>query len=172
MLSLVLLLLFVAPAPDTSAQKISVNAPLPDVRQYRKRPLFVDPFSKIEEKAAPKPESGGGRLPEKKLDVKLDIPEAVIRQMEVYLNREEIRRTQGYRVQIYSGVSSLASDARFNFLEMFPDYNVYTFYDKPFFKVRVGNFISKKEAETFCSEIKNYFPPAFVVPAQVEIKQK
>lgn len=160
---------------DTTAlETLNPTTPLPDVRQYRKKIVYIDPFAKIEEKVPVKPPDPV--LPKEnvpqRLEVNIMIPDVVQRQMEAYLRREDVKQAVGFRVQIFSGDGSSASNMRFDFLEMYPEVDVYTFYDKPFFKVRVGNFGVRKDADAFCSEIKPYFPAAFVVPEQIIIKSK
>lgn len=77
----------------------------------------------------------------------------------------------GYRVQLYSGNNGEATDTRMNFLEMYRNVKVYSIYDQPYFKVRVGNFVTRYEADVFCKELRQHFPGAFVVPDEVSLER-
>lgn len=79
--------------------------------------------------------------------------------------------TEGWRVQIYfeSGNNSkqLATNARVRFLEDFPDYGAYLTFNEPYYKVRVGDFRTRMDAEGFRQMIITEFPNAYVVPDKV-----
>lgn len=79
--------------------------------------------------------------------------------------------TEGWRVQIYfeSGNNSkqLATNARVRFTEAFPDYGAYLTFNEPYYKVRVGDFRTRMDAEGFRQMIITEFPNAYVVPDKV-----
>lgn len=69
----------------------------------------------------------------------------------------------GYRVQVFSSnVQRTAKSEAFKIekeiLDLFPEYPVYVNYTSPFWKVRVGNFSSYSEAQSFREELVKYFP--------------
>jgi len=78
---------------------------------------------------------------------------------------------EGWRVQIYfeSGNNSkmLATNARDRFIELFPDYGAYLSFNEPYYKVRVGDFRTRMDAEGFRQMIITEFPNAYVVPDKV-----
>lgn len=78
----------------------------------------------------------------------------------------------GYRIQIFfdsgSRAKSKAAAARQKFLSHFPELEAYTIFDAPHFKVRVGNFRTRIEAERFLQEIRKYFEVAFVMKTKIE----
>ena len=73
----------------------------------------------------------------------------------------------GFRIRIFIDSSrsarekSLSEMRRFN--ELYPSVMVYRSYDAPNFKVSVGNFRNRVEAEAFLGKIRSSFPEAFVV---------
>lgn len=79
---------------------------------------------------------------------------------------------QGYRIQIYSssgtGSSQRAREERAKFLTFYPNVPAYNDYDAPNFRVRVGNFRTKLEAEELKKLISQEFPSCFIVPDYIE----
>ena len=84
-----------------------------------------------------------------------------------YDRMEHIQK--GYRVQIYLGDRKGQGDARKKFNELFPDYASYPDYQAPNFKVRVGDFKHRADAERLLYEVRKEFPGAFIVPDEVEL---
>lgn len=76
---------------------------------------------------------------------------------------------KGYRVQIYLGDRKGQGEARKKFNELFPDYASYPDYQAPNFKVRVGDFKHRADAERLLYEVRKEFPGAFIVPDEVEL---
>lgn len=74
---------------------------------------------------------------------------------------------RGYRIQIFSvsGVNSKdkANKAKAEFLMYNDDNQVYIVYNEPYFKVRIGDFLTKLEALRFMQTIIKEHPFAFVV---------
>ena len=53
--------------------------------------------------------------------------------------------------------------------ENFPDEKAYVLYQSPYFKVRVGNFINRSDAENFSKELSTYLSqPAYIVEDMIE----
>ncbi len=86
--------------------------------------------------------------------------------------------TNGFRVQVFSSnVQQTAKNKAFNIekqiQEAFPDLLVYVNYTSPFWKVRVGDFKSKSEAQVFKSQLIDSFPimksEIYIVPEQIVI---
>ncbi len=76
----------------------------------------------------------------------------------------------GYRVQIFSASSHQAAEqALARARELFAGEDVYVEFEPPFFKVRVGNFRTRKEAESLVAAAKKQgYDSAF--PAETQIK--
>jgi hypothetical protein len=78
----------------------------------------------------------------------------------------------GYRIQIYevSGTrsSSLAREVMSEFSEKYPTVPVYLSWQAPSFKVRVGDFRNRMEAEGFLSRIKRHYPIAWVIRDKIK----
>lgn len=79
----------------------------------------------------------------------------------------------GFRIQIYSGSMRSAreesNDVISEFISEFPEIKYNRRFDPPnFFKVRVGNYRTKRDALEDFLEIKKKFPNAYIVPDIIE----
>lgn len=81
-----------------------------------------------------------------------------------------IRQGRGYRVQIYYGNDrSKASQIKVDFMRRYPDVRATLSYIHPQYRVKVGDFATRKDAWEFYREIDNIFSPCMVVPDKVII---
>ena len=77
----------------------------------------------------------------------------------------------GYRIMVYSGNSSEESaGVRKEVYEWSREYEVYTQYKQPAFRVKVGNFEDRISANYAYSDLVRFFPNAVIIPDQIEIK--
>ena len=80
---------------------------------------------------------------------------------------------EGYRLQLFSssGPNSFdqANEVQTEFLTIYNEVPAYVVHKKPAFKVRVGDFRTRLEAERFFIELKESFPDAFIVKDDVEL---
>jgi hypothetical protein len=86
---------------------------------------------------------------------------------------EKFSKSDGFRVQIFS-ISGANSRDRANmmkaeFLDKYPDVEVYIVYHAPAYKVRLGNFRTKLDALGFLQSIKEDYPFAFVAVDKIEL---
>jgi len=79
----------------------------------------------------------------------------------------------GYRVQIYfdSGNNSKkrAMETRAQFLAKHPEMEAYIIFQDPHYKVRVGDFRTKMEAEGFRERIAFEYPGSFVTKDEINL---
>lgn len=81
-----------------------------------------------------------------------------------------IRSGKGFRVQIYSGNErEQANRLKVDFVKKFPNVRTYLTYIQPQFRVKVGDFINRADAQKFANQISNQYSPVSVVPDIVEI---
>ncbi|MCX7607374.1 MAG: SPOR domain-containing protein [Bacteroidia bacterium] len=74
----------------------------------------------------------------------------------------------GYRIQVLTTTSRQAADSlRFHLLETFITTGIYMIYESPSYKIRVGDFLDRKEAEAWLERHGREFPGAFIVPDKV-----
>jgi hypothetical protein len=76
--------------------------------------------------------------------------------------KPELRRI--YRVQLSSSRSRTEiNDLKTQFSAKYPGIPVYMSFDPPTFKLRVGNFASRHDAEQFLKEIRKSYSASFIV---------
>ena len=89
---------------------------------------------------------------------------------EIYL--KTIRNMQGYRVQVINtNDRNKALDIKTKLLNEFPGEKTYLVYHSPYFKIQIGNFLKREDAENLLDRIKKLYPTGvFIVPSRVEFK--
>jgi len=81
-----------------------------------------------------------------------------------------IYSTRGYRLQIYSGNDRLkATKLKIDFLRRFPGVHAYMSYIQPQFRVKVGDYKTRQEAEQMYHEVGDLCNPCMIVPDIVVI---
>ncbi len=77
---------------------------------------------------------------------------------------------KGYRIQLLSTTNrDEANKIKGDVLTKFTDQKAYLTYHSPYFKVRVGNFIKKEDAEKFRQQLNKYYPQGvYVVEDAIE----
>ena len=74
----------------------------------------------------------------------------------------------GFRVQIFTGENRKeAYNAQGKFQEQYPDVKSYVIYNEPNFKVRVGDFRTRLDAEKFQDELKKWFNGMFIIQEKI-----
>ncbi len=76
-------------------------------------------------------------------------------------------KIKGYRIQIYYGSENGAIATRNKFLGIFPNISCYIEYETPDWKVKVGNYRTRLEADKAREEILLAFDGAFVLLAEI-----
>ncbi len=88
-----------------------------------------------------------------------------------YINYLYKKPLHGWRVQLYFGIGKKgrqeAEKIRNQFISQYPDIPVYIFFEQPYFKVKVGNFTSRKSAQRLLYLIKEDFPRAFIIEDRI-----
>jgi hypothetical protein len=86
--------------------------------------------------------------------------------------RNSRRSAQGYRIQVISTNNrTKALEAKTRIYQHFPELKSYLMYQSPFFKLKVGNFLERQEAENYLHDIMALFPAGvYVVRDMVEVK--
>jgi SPOR domain len=86
--------------------------------------------------------------------------------------RNNRRSAQGFRIQVISTNNrTKAMEAKTKIYQRFPELKAYLMYQSPFFKLKVGNFVEREEAENYLQDILQIFPTGvYVVRDVVEVK--
>lgn len=78
--------------------------------------------------------------------------------------------SDGFRVQIFSGSSrKSAYAAQAKFLDKYPAVPTYVTYREPNFKVHVGDYRSRLEAEKMMDDLKDYFAGLFIIEEKINL---
>lgn len=77
---------------------------------------------------------------------------------------------KGFRVQIYNGADrNKAIQVKADFMRQFPGVRTYLTYVSPCFRVKVGDYRSRAEAEGMLREANSIYNPSMIVPDVVRI---
>jgi len=91
---------------------------------------------------------------------------------EYSLENEEHNGIEGYRIHLFfeSGNNSKARtmNVRDEFLRIYPEVGAYVIYGSPYYRLRVGDFRSKIEAEQFLQQIIRRYPAAYVIKTKIK----
>lgn len=99
----------------------------------------------------------------KKLDAILDT---------IAIRNKSVKFTNGFRIQIYVGNDrKSADDAKIYTYQKYPEIYPYLSYQQPIYKVKIGDFLNRMDAERYYSDIKDLYPSAMILPDRVEIKK-
>jgi hypothetical protein len=76
----------------------------------------------------------------------------------------------GFRIQLYFGSErAKAQEIRSDFMSQFPMQGAYLVYHQPYFKVRIGDFRTRMEAQAFLKKISSTYSTAFIVTDEVKL---
>jgi len=107
----------------------------------------------------------------------LDAPLHVNKRFEAILDtiamrNKSVKFTNGFRIQIYVGNDrKSADDAKIYTYQKYPEIFPYLSYQQPIYKVKIGDFLNRMDAERYYSDIKELYPSAMILPDRVEIKK-
>jgi hypothetical protein len=83
---------------------------------------------------------------------------------------QNLKFAEGFRIQVYSGPSREdANKARDHVFDILPDVDVYPIFRQPVFRVTVGDYTDRLEANSAYVKLKRDFPNAILVPAKINI---
>ncbi|MFN4145745.1 MAG: SPOR domain-containing protein [Runella sp.] len=83
-----------------------------------------------------------------------------------------VRYAAGYRIQIYVGNTRKdADDARLYTYQAFPELNPYMAYSQPTYRVKIGDFMTRMEAERYLQQVRNRYEAAVILPEKIELKR-
>jgi hypothetical protein len=88
----------------------------------------------------------------------------------VYIDNN--RTASGYRILVMNtNDRKKAMDVKSTLMRDFPDHKVYLIYQSPYFKIQIGNFRKREEAETLRKQVTRIYPTGvIVIPSTIEIR--
>jgi len=85
--------------------------------------------------------------------------------------RTTIKYLDGFTIQVYGGDNRTAArNYRTDLIRNFPETRPKMVFEQPNYKVRVGSYYTRLEAQRFFMEVKDIFPRAILVPSRLSIQ--
>jgi len=86
--------------------------------------------------------------------------------------RNSRRAAPGFRILVISSNDrNKVIDAKTKMYREFPELKAYMMYNSPFFRLKVGNFRERTDAEEYLSRIQRLYPTGvYIVPDTIEIR--
>jgi hypothetical protein len=86
---------------------------------------------------------------------------------------QAIKTMDGFRIQLFSdsgnNSKTRAQVVYDEFMARFPETGVYLTFKSPNYKVRVGDFRTKLDAQRFLNELSGDYPNAFIITDQINL---
>lgn len=126
------------------------------------------------EEAPSAPRNAGGNIsPEPGVNVSKDITEELNQLTDEVADRnKDVKTVQGFTVQVYSGTSrEQAEQVQRQVYHVVPDVQPEIKYMQPNYKVQVGKFVERLEAQKTYSMLKQEFPSSLIIPDRIRINQ-
>ena len=73
----------------------------------------------------------------------------------------------GFTIQVYSGRREEALNAKKTLTNVLPDLDSEVQFTEPIFRVKVGKYFTRLQAQQDYSEVKRYFPAAIIIPEKI-----
>jgi hypothetical protein len=79
--------------------------------------------------------------------------------------------TSGFRVQIFSGPDRKnAYTVQTKFKSLYPNIRSYVSYNQPNYRVRVGDFRTRLEAQKTINKLKRHYQTLFIFPERINLR--
>ncbi len=105
-------------------------------------------------------------------DPRLDLLVKKQAQINEETSRDARRIVKGFRLMVITTNSlNEAIAAKTKVYTYFPELKAYMWHQSPYYKLKVGNFKERKDAEAYQRKLAVFFPKGvFVIPDKVEVK--
>lgn len=156
------------PAHGQTDSTAYLNYETNNVETYRIRFSYPDPYSTLPSAAAPIKYDTTQRKPRLTLLQSVAIEQLAERL--IAFNKSAVS-ADGYRIQLFTGARGSAGNVKYQAQTLFPAHVCYMDYERPYFKVRLGDFLTRREAETVLRYAQETWPGAFIVPSRVNLNR-
>lgn len=154
----------------SSVRNVSKAPDQEDLSEVRPHYKYVEP--KLQQSDLPERRETAGKTKATTPSQSLEVTQ----KLETFLDtlaeqNKAIKYVNGFRIQIYVGNIRSEADAAKSFVyTSFSELLPYVTYTQPTYRVKVGDFMYKSDAEAYLDRIKPQYPTALIVPDKVEIK--
>jgi len=90
----------------------------------------------------------------------------------VALMNEHPPSIKGYRVEIFFGQRKDAEQVKSAFLKYYQQWPIYVVWQQPNFKVQIGDFMTKLQAEKTQQEIKSKYPNSYIAITDIKTNEE
>ncbi len=114
---------------------------------------------------------------EKPNNILTQLPQQVNSQVDMALDsiavrNKTVRYSTGYRIQVYVGNDRKEVDeAKVYVYQNFSELNTYLTFSQPTYKLKVGDFTSRFDAERYFYSIKQRYSMAMIISERIDIKR-
>ena len=86
--------------------------------------------------------------------------------------RNSRRTMSGFRIQIVNSTDrNVAIDAKTKVYQLYPELKAYLLFQSPYYRIKVGNFKTRSEAETYMKSLqRNFSGSIFILKDIIEVK--
>jgi hypothetical protein len=90
----------------------------------------------------------------------------------ISIQNRALRFAVGYRIQIYAGnLRTEADDAKLFVYQNYPELIPYIAFISPTYRVKVGDFMNKLDAECYLQQVRQQFASAIILPEKIDLKK-
>lgn len=90
----------------------------------------------------------------------------------IAMANEQITDAQGYRISIFSGNSRSDFEAAKSYiLQYFPELQIYESYSQPTYKIKVGDFMKRIDAEKYYSSLNGRFNSSRIIRDKIAVQK-
>lgn len=87
-------------------------------------------------------------------------------------HNKNLKFVNGFRIQLYVGNDrKQADDTKVFVYTSYPEIYPYISFQQPLYKVKVGDFLTRLDAERYYRNLRDVYPAAIIVPDIVELKK-
>jgi hypothetical protein len=142
-----------------------------DLSSVRPRYEYTEPV--IEKKAETAVAPKKSNVPNTNVDKPLYVNKRLDTVLDTLAKQNKaIRYINGFRIQIYVGNVRQEADAAKSYVyQAFPDLNPYVSYSQPTYRVKVGDFMYRSDAEQYLDLIREQYSSAVILSDRVDIKR-
>jgi hypothetical protein len=90
----------------------------------------------------------------------------------IAVRNKMVRYSSGYRIQVFVGNDRKDVDeAKAYIYQNFPELNTYLTFSQPTYKLKIGDFTSRLDAERYYSSIRQRYSAAMIINERIDIRK-
>jgi hypothetical protein len=96
--------------------------------------------------------------------------EAVL--LKIATNNKNLNESRGYRLQVYVGNTKEGFQAaKLYLMNHYPELEIYESYSQPTYKIKIGDFIDRMDAEKYHASLKSRFTGSRIIADRINVKK-